>query len=351
MFYKDLVVADGMGGHDHGKDISRQAVLKVEDFLKKTLTSDLHNINNPAHLKAQLFNAIKSANTLVQRMTEANGWNKAGTTIVVAAICQNTVVAANLGDSPLLHFTHRTQELICVTQDHSVPGILAQAKLITEEMARYHERRGQLEFYLGAKTLPSLGPVYQRRLEPGDLLLLCSDGISGALTLEQIQAILAQPETILEAKADELIQAARLAGETDNQTVILWQHDGTAVLPRNGSASAPQTIQQRVEPLVGDKSAIIAPPQQLNQRSHRRPPRQRLRLDLVALWIVGAIVGMLAIAGILAFYCFAIQFVNPFFNRSEPAPVASRLAPPPSASTQPIDLKLIKFGQTLREQE
>ncbi len=121
---KILVVADGMGGHEHGEDVSRQAVLKIEDFLKKTLTSDLHDLNKPAHLKAELLNAIKSANTLVQRMRQANGWAEAGSTIVVAGICENTVVAANLGDSPMMHFTHRTKDLLRVTQDHSVPGIV-----------------------------------------------------------------------------------------------------------------------------------------------------------------------------------------------------------------------------------
>ncbi len=64
--------------------------------------------------------------------------------------------------------------------------------------------------------------MYQKHLAAGDLLLLCSDGISSSLLLEEIQSILAD-DRHLKSMAENLIQAAQTAGETDNQTLILWK--------------------------------------------------------------------------------------------------------------------------------
>lgn len=226
-----LVVADGMGGHEHGEDVSRQVVLKVEDFLKKRIL-DLNTQPDPTeYLKQCLLDALQSANVLVQRMVSANGWERAGSTIVMGLIWQNKLIAANLGDSPLFHWSAQSGALDRVTQDHSVPGILVQANLISEEMARYHERRGQLEFFVGNNTLPQPSPIYERTLVPGDLLMLCSDGVSGTLHRDQIQSILADRSPDLPEKAAQLIQAAREEGETDNQTIILWRYMGASQQP------------------------------------------------------------------------------------------------------------------------
>jgi serine/threonine protein phosphatase PrpC len=96
--------------------------------------------------------------------------------------------------------------------------------MITPEMARVHEGKTQLEFFLGAERLPKEPPIQQLTLQEGDLLLLCSDGVSGALTEEQIGELVRDETASLDEIADRLIQAALDAGETDNQTVILWRH-------------------------------------------------------------------------------------------------------------------------------
>ncbi len=218
-----LSVADGMGGHAHGEDVSREGLLKFSITLfgefKAVDSSPPFDVER---LKRALIVAMQQANNHVRRMVSANQWEKAGSTIVSVAIWRNHLVAVNLGDSPLFHYEAKTGKLVKVTLDHSVPAILAQAGLITEEMARYHERRGQLEFFLGADSMPDPLPVYERTIEPDDLLLLCSDGVSAAVSLEQIKQILARTDLNLEQKGDALIQAARDAGETDNQTLMLW---------------------------------------------------------------------------------------------------------------------------------
>ncbi|MGG6270816.1 PP2C family protein-serine/threonine phosphatase [Leptolyngbya sp. AN03gr2] len=271
-----LVIADGMGGHEHGEDVSRQAVLKVEDFLKKTIQQIAAQSDPVKYLKHCLLNAIASANELVQRMVSVNGWDRAGSTIVIAIVWQNKVIAANLGDSPLFHWSQKTGELDRVTQDHSVPGILAQAKLITEEMARYHERRGQLEFFLGSKTLPQPDPIYERTLEPGDLLLMCSDGISGSLSREQVRAILADSTIDLPDKAEQLIQAARDEGETDNQTVILWRYKVPSQTTSTLKLAAPTALQPRTQPTLIQSSVSAQSPSSPRSRRKRSISRKGL---------------------------------------------------------------------------
>lgn len=222
-----LSVADGMGGHEHGEDVSRAGLLEFS----LALFRELKQIDRSPPLTSEKFtqamlNALAQANSQVRQMVAANKWHKAGSTIVSAAVWGDRIVAVNLGDSPLFHYEAETGQLIQVTLDHSVPAILAKAGLITAAMARDHQRRGQLEFFLGCDATPNPMPVYERVLKPGDLLLLCSDGVSGTLRLEQIRQILARTDTSLAEQADLLIQAALAAGETDNQTLILWSHLG-----------------------------------------------------------------------------------------------------------------------------
>ncbi|BAU13198.1 hypothetical protein LEP3755_37370 [Leptolyngbya sp. NIES-3755] len=301
-----LVVADGMGGHEHGEDVSRQAVLKVEDFLKKTIQQIADHSDPVEYLKHCLLDAIESANELVQRMVSVNGWDRAGSTIVIALVWQNKVIAANLGDSPLFHWSQKTGELVRVTQDHSVPGILAEAKLITEEMARYHERRGQLEFFLGNKTLPQPDPVYERTLEPSDLLLLCSDGISGSLSREQVRAILADSTIDLPDKAEQLIQAARDEGETDNQTVMLWRHKVPSQTTSTRKIAHSTAVQARSRSMVQTSQptliqSSIAP--QVHSRDRRKRSISRkglfilgaisLTITITLVWLLFQVIGVL----------------------------------------------------------
>lgn len=300
-----LVIADGMGGHEHGEDVSRQAVLKVEDFLKKTIQQIAAQSDPVNYLKQCLLDAIESANELVQRMVSVNGWDRAGSTIVIAIVWQNKVVAANLGDSPLFHWSQKTGELVRVTQDHSVPGILAQAKLITEEMARYHERRGQLEFFLGSKTLPQPDPIYDRTLEPGDLLLMCSDGISGSLSREQIRAILADSTIDLPDQAERLIQAARDEGETDNQTVILWRYKISSQTTSTRKIAAPTALQPRqasqptlIQSSLSTSTTAQTPPRTRRKRSISRKglfllTAISLTITIVLVWLLFQALGLI----------------------------------------------------------
>ncbi|MGF1489325.1 MAG: PP2C family protein-serine/threonine phosphatase, partial [Prochloraceae cyanobacterium] len=182
-----LAVADGMGGHAYGEEASEQTLRKLSLSLFESLTVN-SSINfqpqqapplNRDRLSQTLQDAIRAANEHIRRIVQQNNWGVSGSTIVVAAILEDTAVVVNLGDSPLFHYQARNNRLTQVTEDHTVAGVLQRSGMITAEMARHHEGKSRLQFFVGCSHLPSDLPTYTLKLEPNDLLLLCSDGISG----------------------------------------------------------------------------------------------------------------------------------------------------------------------------
>ncbi len=231
-----LAVADGMGGHAHGEEVSREALRKVSLALFEHLTVErsLNNLEKAPPLDTEslsqaLLNALEQANAHVKRMVEANKWGKAGSTLVIAAILDDIAVVTNLGDSAMFHYQMSKGQLTKITEDHSVAGVLLRAQIITPEMAQHHEGRHRLEYYLGCPNLPPEPPVYQVTLALGDLLLLCSDGVSSSFSNEQMNKIFTEAGSNLSVIAEHLVMEARQLGETDNQTLILWQHHSKAV--------------------------------------------------------------------------------------------------------------------------
>ncbi|GAB4210571.1 MAG: Stp1/IreP family PP2C-type Ser/Thr phosphatase [Synechococcales cyanobacterium] len=220
-----LSVADGMGGHEHGEDVSREALLALKAYLVQHIS--FHNLDQSQltveGLQKTLAAALAHTNFFVQYMVEDQNWYQAGSTLVTALIWRDALVVANLGDSPLYLYQQATQLIEQVTRDHSVTGILTAHHLITPQEALTHQYRGQLQYYLGCPHLPDEFPLYLRWLKEGDLVLLCSDGISGMLSPQEIAEVLGEQEWTLAERADRLLEMALAKEETDNQTLILWE--------------------------------------------------------------------------------------------------------------------------------
>jgi protein phosphatase len=229
-----LAVADGMGGHAYGEHASREALRRASLSLFESLVVE-RSINcleaaipiDVEILSQALMQALQQASAHVRRMADTNKWGKAGSTVVMAAIMADTAVVVNLGDSPLFHYQNASRRLTKITEDHTVAGALMRAGMITPEMARVHEGRSVLEFYVGGgESLPGKMPLHQVTLAPGDLLCLCSDGVSSLIGENQMEAIFGESSDDLERMAEQLITTAQDAGETDNQTLIVWRHRG-----------------------------------------------------------------------------------------------------------------------------
>lgn len=231
---KVFTIADGMGGHVYGERVSREVLRTVSHalFEQCVVVPTINASITPFALDTEkvtevLESALQEANARVQQMVRSNKWGRAGSTIVIAVILGDTLIAANLGDSPLFLYRSRSKELKKITEDHTVAEVLVRKKIITPEMARYHEGRSRLEFYAGADSFPKQSPIRECGLIPGDLVLLCTDGISGCLTLEQLEKIVMSAPDDLEMLADRLLEASLEAEETDNQTLILWRYNPT----------------------------------------------------------------------------------------------------------------------------
>ncbi len=223
-----LAVADGMGGHEHGELVSREALLRTGRHLFETLVLDgscgpLGQETFEPDLLKILGQVLELANFHVRKMMETNRWGRAGSTLVIAVVWEGRCFVANLGDSPLMHYAREAGTLTQVTDDHTIAGALLRSGAIDEELARVHEGRSQLEFFIGCSNLPNSLPVKEISIAEGDMLLLCSDGISGALKLDDIRDSLNSSASLSDITA-RLLDRSTESGETDNQTVVLMRY-------------------------------------------------------------------------------------------------------------------------------
>ncbi len=226
-----LAVADGMGGYEHGEDVSREALKKIALLLFELLVLEpTINCQNGkeqiAKTREDLADALREAiaqtNAYIKRMVKNNNWYNSGSTLAIVLISPPEAIIANLGDSPIFHYSRG--KLRQISDDHTVAKALMRGGMISSEMAKYHENKNILELYLGCDKLPESLPIHYVSLTSGDLLLLCSDGVTGKITWKQLKDFLAGDS--LKEIGEELINLGINAGETDNQTLILWRYSG-----------------------------------------------------------------------------------------------------------------------------
>jgi protein phosphatase len=217
--YGIYVVADGLGGHKAGEVASR---LTVEAVQKQ------HTLNPPtaaaAPFEEWLTNTIMLANESVLKHQEENvETSKMGSTVVMALVAGENVHISNVGDSRAYWLNDKRIKQISV--DHSLVERLVQIGQITREEARTHKQRNVIYSIVGEKRKLEIG-FYHVDLHPGDRLLLCSDGLSGLVTDEQLHHISKhQPNP---AKASQImIETAKQAGGHDNITAIIVQMNGS----------------------------------------------------------------------------------------------------------------------------
>ena len=207
-----FVVADGMGGHEAGEVASEIAIRTMADNVPPTPDAEA------------LAYAVVMANEAVLRgAQDGTGRPGMGTTMTAALVYDDQLVIAQVGDSRayLLH----EGALQRITRDHSLVADLVEQGRLTEEEARVHPQRSVITRALGSD--PHMQPdTYRMRVEPGDRLLLCSDGLSSMIDDASIEAILGfNPDPT--AACDALVDEALAAGGLDNVTVIVVDLLGT----------------------------------------------------------------------------------------------------------------------------
>jgi serine/threonine protein phosphatase PrpC len=208
------VVADGVGGQPGGKTAAHIVARALPELLSGPLTAgDL----TEAALRQFLRTTLSRLSHTVRKEAARAGRAGMGSTVVLAVVRNGRATIAHMGDSRAYRF--HDGALTVLTADHSVVGILLRQGEITAEQARGHPARGRITRYVGMPE--GVDPdVVTTGLEPGDRLLLCTDGLTSVVPDANVAAILAATGADPEAACRRLIDAALAAGARDNVTVL-----------------------------------------------------------------------------------------------------------------------------------
>jgi PPM family protein phosphatase len=220
---KLVVLADGMGGYQAGEVASQLAVDVVREESADLALSDadLGRIDPDTGISVamrQLRSAIEKANnricSVARGREELNGM---GTTIVAARFYDGRVGITHVGDSRCYRLREKTLEQL--TRDHSYVQDQLEKGLITEDDAKHSTQKNLITRALGIDAIAE-ADVKEYRTRPGDVYLLCSDGLSDLVEDQAIEALLAG-ESTPETHVKQLIDAANANGGRDNISVIL----------------------------------------------------------------------------------------------------------------------------------
>ncbi|HEY3024552.1 MAG TPA: PP2C family serine/threonine-protein phosphatase [Pyrinomonadaceae bacterium] len=219
-----LVVSDGMGGALAGDVASRMAV----DSVREILVGDGSDNSNGCDPNLDLVDCLREATLYAnieihKKSLQDSRCSGMGATFTGAAIKGDTLDLVQVGDSRA--YVMRGDQIRLATKDQSLVQQLVDVGQISEEEAETHMFRNVILQALGAQT--DLTPATARiKIRQGDMLLLCSDGLSGKLRADEIQKIIARTGDDLSAACESLVQAANDRGGEDNITVILARFTG-----------------------------------------------------------------------------------------------------------------------------
>jgi len=204
-------VADGIGGYQAGEVASRLALQAVAEEIEKAV--DLERA-----LDRALAEAMTVANQRIVRQGLVDpSCRGMGTTVTVALVHGSVAHIGHVGDSRAYLF--RGGRLVQLTNDHSLVAELVRNGNLTEEEAAVHPQRNVLTQAFGS-DLRVKADVSSRPLEEGDILLLCTDGLTGSVTTDEIEEVLAAAPSLDEA-SERLVNMANGRGGHDNVTVLL----------------------------------------------------------------------------------------------------------------------------------
>lgn len=210
------IVADGLGGHLGGEVASEMAVSHLGYLFEQTTLNDA--ISAITWLKAQV---IVENTSILKRADQYHDLAGMGTTLVCALLFEDEYAIANIGDSRA--YVWHEGSFKQLTEDHSYVNELVKRGEISKEEAKHHPHKNIITRTLGVSKQAQIDTKVYRKVA-GDILLLCSDGLTNMLDDDQIKTIL-ESGLPLEKRCDQLITQANLAGGTDNITALLIQID------------------------------------------------------------------------------------------------------------------------------
>lgn len=204
-----FMVADGMGGHNAGDVASRCCIETILEQVEKS------QFQTPISILEQ---AIKAANQIIAEQAVINSNLRGmGTTLVAATIIDSEMYVANIGDSRAYIINDKIKQ---ITEDHSLVEEMVKEGEIEKNSARSHPNKNIITRALGASKLV-LADFFEITLQEGDIVLLCSDGLTNMLDDEKIYDIISQNASNVEIAVQKLIDEANEFGGLDNIAVVL----------------------------------------------------------------------------------------------------------------------------------
>ena len=207
-----MMVCDGIGGHNAGDVASSMALMTIGQAWEKTHFDDMEESYQ------WLIKKIEEANDdILSRSTQYEDLYGMGTTLVAACVIGNQLMIANVGDSRA--YVLRNFQLKQLTEDQSLVNALLKSGEITPEEAEHHPNKNIVTQSLGVTSAVEIDFV-RMTVKEEDILLLCSDGLSDMLSLEEIRNVL-NHYSDLEQQVEKAVQAANESGGRDNITVSI----------------------------------------------------------------------------------------------------------------------------------
>ncbi len=214
-----FIIADGMGGHMHGEKASGSAARAMGEALVQKLYSAVLGETNeqPSESLQEIVEAavVQAQNAVLKKAPGG------GTTLTVALVVGDRITFAHVGDSRAYIFQPPAGVQL-ITQDHSLVNRLLQLGQLTEEEAAHHPQKNVLYRALG-QSEPFKPDIHSMPFPKGAYLLLCSDGLWGLVSDDEMMEIIQNNPVPTQACA-ELVETANLNGGPDNISVILVQY-------------------------------------------------------------------------------------------------------------------------------
>jgi protein phosphatase len=225
------MVADGMGGHASGEVASKMSIEALHEFLTETAddperTWPYKMDRSKGYEENRLITGVKLANLRIYESAQRDGKKRGmGTTFVGLYAADEGLFVAHVGDSRCYRF--RNGELTALTEDHSLLNDYIKMKRLTAEEIENFPHKNVIVRALGMKDTVKVDTRYDTP-EVDDTYLLCSDGLAGPVTDEDILAILKEsPGKDIKETASALIEKANANGGPDNITAVLVRWAGS----------------------------------------------------------------------------------------------------------------------------
>ncbi|MEJ7676518.1 MAG: protein phosphatase 2C domain-containing protein [Segetibacter sp.] len=215
-------VIDGVGGYEGGEIAARLAHDAILSSLRKL----------SGNVSGMMKEALAAANEAIykeKQVSKENAQMACVLTLALADLANNKFYYAHVGDTRL--YLLRDNSLVKVTHDHSFVGFLEDSGRLSEEDAMRHPKRNEINKALGFDAEIRAGDYIETGESPflpGDMILLCSDGLTDMIDNRTITSIL-QTNKDLSSKGKALVNAANNAGGKDNITVVLVKNNKTPV--------------------------------------------------------------------------------------------------------------------------